>query len=220
MYSADDIYIYIFSWKRVSHQSPDLYRAVATAFPHVYFINCDEHFTPPTDIPHVIQLDDSYYYGGQFQSAIQHIPNGKILCCITGDVHPDGNWKLLRDHAVTALNTGKIGVYAPNVDYTSHTGRSAYLWDNLYTVPNTDCTCWFLHPSIVAFLRCVPYMELSNMGWGIDVIFIREAEQRKLLVARDYDILLIQPKSRGYSSEEGHKGYRRILDYYSGLHHA
>jgi hypothetical protein len=220
MYSADDIYIYIFSWKRVSHQSPDLYRAVASAFPHVYFINCDEHFTPPEDIPSVIQLDDRYYYGGQFQAAIQNIPAGKILCCITGDVNPEADWKLLCDHTVTAFNTGKIGVYAPNVDYTDHPGRNERLWDNLYDVKNTDCTCWFLHPAIVNDLRLIPYMELTNMGWGIDAMFIHEARRRGLLVARDYDILLIQPRGRGYSSNEGGKGARRLLQHYSKLQHA
>jgi hypothetical protein len=215
MFSHDDIYVYIFSWKRVSNQSPDLFRAVKKAFSNTTFINCDEHMSVPVDITPCIQRDDTYYYGGQFETAIRDCPPGKILCCIVGDVDASAPWEAIRDNCLITMNTGRAGIYAPNVDWTPHIARGSQWIGPLFHVPNTDCTCWFIHPAIVDTLRPIEYMTLSNIGWGIDTIAIEEAKKRTLVIVRDYSTLVRQPKSRGYSGEEGIAGMKRIMAYYS-----
>jgi hypothetical protein len=201
-FTADDIYVYIFSWKHVTPNAQDLYSAISPHFPNTFLINCDEH-TLILDISEdrVIQLDDSYYYGGQFETAIHAIPPGKILTCIVGDVEPGADWAQIATNAIDAFNTEKAGVYAPNVDFTGWTSRGPLINESkqLYSVVNTDCTCWFLHPTLISGLKDLHYRSLCNLGWGIDHVFCEEAIRKDLLVIRDYRVLVRQPKGTGYS---------------------
>lgn len=199
-FTLDDIYVYIFSWKRVTGNALRLYEAVSPHFPHTYFINCDEHMRI-TSISgeNVIQLDDRYYYGGQFQTAIRHAPRGKIVACIVGDVSPEADWARISTNSVAAFNLGSIGIYAPDVYYTYWTMRQAHIVGDLYEVENPDCTCWFVHPVLIDALRSLEYFSLSNIGWGIDTIHCTEARARRLHVARDYSVKVTQPKGTSYN---------------------
>lgn len=218
MFSIDDIFVYIFSWKKVTSSALDLYKQVHAAFPNVYFINCDETITiRDISSSHVIQLNDDYYYGGQFEKAIQHCPSGKILGCIVGDVSPDADWSKIASTMLSGLNSNKIGICAPNVDYTWHTARGSHLWDEFYTVPNTDCTCWFIHPTIADKLRKIPYYALSNLGWGIDSIFIKQSLKEKLYVARDYSTLVRQPKGTAYNETKAREQMNILIYIYNQL---
>jgi hypothetical protein len=201
-FTLDDIYVYIFSWKHVTANALTLYSSVSSSFPNTFFINCDEN-TTILDISadRVIQRDDSYYYGSQFETAIQHIPPGKILACSVGDVDPSADWAQIATNAIDAFNTEKAGVYAPNVDFTCWTSRGPLINESkqLYSVVNTDCTCWFLHPTLISGLKDLHYRRLCNLGWGIDHIFCEEAIRKDLLVIRDYRLLVRQPKGTGYN---------------------
>ena len=218
MYDVSDIHVFIFSWKKVTGNARALYDRVVPHFPNTFFINCDEH-TPITDLPteRVIQRDDNYYYGGQFETALAHTPVGKPLACIVGDVDPEADWAKIAVNATTTLNMRRIGIYAPNVDYTWHVARGRRLWGDYYEVPNTDCTCWFLHPFLVERLRTLPYFSVSNLGWGIDSIFIEEARRQSLLVVRDYGTLVRQPKGTAYSSEKARQQMHALLALYAIL---
>lgn len=211
-FTIDDIYVYIFSWKHVTSNARAIFKHVAEHFPHTYFINCDEH-TPITDISpsSVIQLDDRYYYGGQFNTAINHLPPGKILACIVGDVTPDADWARIAQNAVDGFNTENLGIYAPNVYFTPWTTRGEHINKELYDVENTDCTCWFLHPRLVENLRHLDYFGISNLGWGIDIIFIKEARECGLKVARDYSVLVKQPKGTNYNLTIADKQMNRMI---------
>ena len=202
VFTIDDCYVYIFSWKHVTANARELYRNIASHFPQTFFINCDEH-TSITDISadRVIQKDDSYYYGGQFYTALQHMPPGKILACVVGDVEPEADWAQIARNTVDAFNTEAAGIYAPNVYFTSWTGRNQpiNIAKELYSVTNTDCTCWFIHPTLTNNLRCFDYYKLCNLGWGIDHIFCEEALRSHLYVARDYRVLVKQPKGTAYN---------------------
>jgi hypothetical protein len=194
-----ELYVYIFSWKKVTANATALYRAVAPHFPNTWFINCDEHVTMPDDI-RTIQRDDTFYYGRQFDVAIQHAPAGAYVGCIVGDVDPAADWARLASRVATATTTGRYGVFAPNVDYTWHVARGAQIENNIYDVPNTDCTCWFLHPTLIETFKRLPISRDCNLGWGIDRIAINESRKRRLLVGRDYDVLVRQPKGTAYDA--------------------
>ena len=177
-------------------------------------INCNE--TPlPIDPLKNIQLDDSYYYGGQFQATMNHLPNGMICGIITGDVNPNADCKSIINNMLKAFSTKKIGIYAPNVEFTAHITKGKHLWDSLYEVPNTDCTCWFIHPDIVAKLKNIQYHQLSNYGWGIDIIFIEQCKKYNLVAARDYDLMVYQPQYTGYNIEIASIQMKELIDYYN-----
>ena len=210
MITVDDIYVYIFSWKKVTENAIELHKNVSKHIKNTFIINCDEN----NYIENAIQLNDDYYYGGQFQTAIQHIHEGKILSIITGDVNPDANWEKISINCVNALNSNQIGIYAPNVDVTGHPSRNELLWDELYTVDNTDCTCLFISGEIVTYLKDIPYFELSNLGWGIDIIFIEESIKRQKKVVRDYSVCVKQPPGTGYNTEQAKIQMEKIINYY------
>jgi hypothetical protein len=200
MFSKDSVFIYIFSWKKVTENAKQLYSNISAVCPNTWFINCDENIQI-TDIPNVIQLDDSYYYGGQFETAIKHIPKGNILGCVVGDVTPEAPWETIIANAINSFNTKKVGIYAPNVDYTWHTSRKQHLWESLYEVENPDCTCWFIPPHVYSLISILPYKKEANLGWGIDHICCSEARRNKLYVARDYSVTIYQPRGTAYNSQ-------------------
>jgi hypothetical protein len=219
MISRKDIYVYIFSWNKVTANATNLYHAVSTEFPTTWFINCDETITMPPEI-RTIQRDDSFYYGGQFATALGHAPVGAPIAVIVGDVSPEAPWGQIADHAVAAINSGRIGIYAPNVDYTWHVKRNTPISDisgagDLWTVPNTDCTCWFLVPSVLDTLRALPIHALSNLGWGIDTIAITECGRQKLRTARDYSTLVRQPNGTAYNQQKAREQQARIMGAYA-----
>jgi hypothetical protein len=202
VFNANDVYVYIFSWNKVSDNAVKLYKKVIERFPNTYFINCDENYSVnPMDIESskVIQLNNDYYYGGQFETAINHIPEGKYLCVITGDVFTDADWYWILQRMNKAFYLGNIGIYAPNVFYTTQTKQGKEVSKNLYEVPNTDCTCWFLHPDVYKKLQKIPIMAISNISWGVDEICINESKKLNKLVVRDYEVLVRQPYSTGYN---------------------
>lgn len=217
-FTVEDIYVYIFSWKHVTENAVALYNNISPHFPRTTLINCDEN-SPDLPIPvdRIIQLDDRYYYGGQFHTAINSVPPGKILACIVGDVSPDADWAGLATRAVAAFNRGDIGVYAPNVYYTYWTSRGAHIADELFDVQNTDCTCWFLHPSLVERFRPLDYFSLSNFGWGIDKIFCGGARAAGLHVARDYSMMVTQPKGTAYSEREANIQMQALMAAHDAL---
>jgi hypothetical protein len=211
----NNVYVYIFSWKRITDNSVNLFNKVSEYFPNTYMINCNENITLPINPKFNIQLDDSYYYGGQFDTAIKHAPEGSIVGFITGDVDPNADWDKILNNMKTSFATNKIGIYAPNVDFTAHTNRGNYLWDSLYEVPNTDCTCWFIHPMIIKKLLPIPYFKLSNLGWGIDIIFIEECKKNNLHVARDYSVIVYQPRCTAYNMNEAGVEQNILINYYN-----
>lgn len=217
-YSLDDIYVYIFSWKYVTGNALRLYESVSPHFPNTFFINCDENASSlPIESDRLIQLDDRYYYGGQFHTAINNIPKGKILACIVGDVSPEADWANIAAKSIHYLNRGDIGIYAPNVNRTSWVKRYNKIIDELYDVENTDCTCWFIHPLIVDNLSVLNYFSISNLGWGIDIIYCKDAISQKLHVARDYSVIVMQPCGTGYSSETATRQMHAIISAYNAL---
>lgn len=198
MYTIDDVYVYIFSWKKVTENVKPLYKNVVERFPNTTIINCDEN---ENFLAREIHLDDNYYYGGQFETAIRDVPKGKIFGVIVGDVFPNADWEKIAKHCVAAFNTEQVGIYAPDVN-TIHSKRLNNLWDDLWSVDNTDCTCWFMDPAIVSRLASIPYYRMANLGWIIDMMFIEESKKMNKYVVRDYAVRVEQPPGSGYSYKE------------------
>lgn len=186
MYSVENIHVYIFNWKKVSHNSMLLYEKIKNYVKHITIINSDENFIIHEDIRH-IQLDDSHYYGSQYQHAIQDIQSNHIFCVIVGDNISDNNFKIIFDKAINAFNNNKIGVYAPNDKRSPHKRQLEHIHGALYNVVNTDCGFWFIHPIIVSHMKKLDY-SISKYGWGIDLLTISETRKKNFFVARDYSV--------------------------------
>jgi hypothetical protein len=210
-----EIHTFIFSWKKVTENALKLYEKASSISPTT-FINCDENVRV---VVNNIQLDDSYYYGGQFEAAIKAVPDGAALCCIVGDVSPEASsWLAIYEKAKEALSTGYVGVYAPNVDYTWHTSKGRQVGNTLWEVPNTDCTFWFIDAGVVRALRKIPYRLLSNLGWGIDTVVNKESARQGKLVVRDYSELVRQPEGTAYNKDKANAQMRLLIDYYNSMY--
>jgi hypothetical protein len=215
--TADSFHVYIFNWKKVTDNVYELYKKVSQVYPNTFIINCDEHRTFPIEAHRQIQLDDSYYYGGQFETALKHLPKDKIFGVIVGDVEPDADWLTIKENSIRAFHHERIGIYAPNVYYTHYVSKGNHLWDSLYSVPNTDCTCWFINPKIVNRMRSIPYRDICNLGWGVDTIFMKETVNRGFYVARDYSVLVKQPRGTAYSETKARQNQKAIEEYYKEM---
>lgn len=209
-----EIHTFIFSWKKVTENALMLYDKASAVSPTT-FINCDENVRV---LVKNIQLDDSYYYGGQFEAAIKAVPDGDSLCCIVGDVSPEGvKWSAIYEKAKEALSTKYVGVYAPNIDYTWHTSKGRQVGNSLWEVCNTDCTFWFIHADVVRALKSIPYRLLSNLGWGIDTVVNKESARQGKLVVRDYSELVRQPEGTAYNKEKANTQMALLLNYYNSM---
>lgn len=183
MYSIDSISVYIFNWKKVTNNSLKLYKKIKKIVDDTTIVNCDE--TRPIDGS--IQLDDSHYYGSQYDTAIKHVKPDKIFCVIVGDNIHENDFELIFKTALNTFNSHKVGIYSPNDKRSSHKRILNNYLDTLFSVENTDCGFWFINPEIVSKLKHIDY-GVSTYGWMIDVLTIKYCRKHGYLVLRDYSI--------------------------------
>jgi hypothetical protein len=213
MYSFDRIAVYIFNWKKVTENSLKLYEKIKPIISDTTIINCDE--TRPID--NSIQLDDSHYYGSQYNQAIKHATPGKIFCVIVGDNIPNNNFELIFKSALDAFNSRNVGIYGIDDKRSSHKGIIGRHTDNLFDVANTDCGFWFIHPDIVSKLKHIDY-SVSTYGWWIDVLTIKYAREHKFLVLRDYSVTTDQlDHTRGYNNQDAMKLTSGLISQFNSI---
>lgn len=217
IYSLQDIRVYIFNWKKVSKNTMQLYEKIKPIVKNTCIINCDETLILNNDIQH-IQLDDSHYYGSQYNNAIKHIDNNSIMCVIVGDNVSDNNFDVIFHNAIRTFNIYNVGVFSPNDKRaTGHTEKLTHIEGTLYTVANTDSGFWFINPRIVAKLKNIDY-TICKYGWGIDTITMKEAKKQGLYIIRDYSIETDQlDHSTGYAQSDAVYGMNKLEEIYNTL---
>ena len=206
---------YIFNWKKVTANSLELYNKIAPHVASIKIVNSDENHT--YHVPQ-IQLDDSYFYGGQFVNAITDVSDGDILCVVVGDNLPTNDFRAMFDAARAAFQKHNVGVYAPNDKREiAHAKRNACYTDELYDVDTTDCGFWFIHPRLVRRLRHLDF-AISKFGWGVDTVIIAEARKQGMLVLRDYSVETDQlDHTCGYDVRGAMYGMQLLQQAYSTL---
>ena len=210
MYTLDDIAVYIFNWKKVSTNSLLLYNNIIKVIKNTTIINCDETLILDSSIKH-IQLDDSHYYGSQYEHSIKDVKIGSIFCTIVGDIIIN-DVEILFNKALNTFNTIRTGIYSPNDLRTPHTTLYENINGSLYNVPNTDCGLWFIHPSVILKMKNLKY-SISKYGWGIDIFTICEARKHDLFVLRDMSIEVDQlTHEQNYPSNMADAGIK-LLEY-------
>ena len=214
--SYNELYVYIFSWHKTTENAIKMYNEIRKYCKNCFLINCDEYFKNNENIENIIHLDDSYYFGGQFQTAVRNIPDNMFFCNIVADMDINIDWEKLFNNAIYSFNSHNIGVYSPHDINSVHQSKESQLENDLFNVDNTDCTCWFIHPDIIKRIKNIEYYLISNFGWGIDWIVCFESKKQNLLVIRDYSIQIIQPKSStGYDKEYASFQMKNLKEYYN-----
>lgn len=207
-----DLVIYIFSWKKVSYNAMKIYDEIEKVYNKVWIINCDENIT--MNKKNVIQANDTYYFGKQFYTCLKHLRNNynenHTFMNITGDVNPNANWKSIIERIKYGFDNLNCGVVAPNVEYTAHHQKYEEFKENYWFVKNTDCTAWAIHPRVIKFLEEANLLNFSFYGWGIDWISIEFCKKNGMLVLRDYDNIVYQPKGTAYPSKKADLEFRRV----------
>lgn len=217
MFSIDDISVYIFNWKKVTNNSLKLYEKIHLIIKDTFIINCDENTKLDDKISH-IQLDDTHYYGSQYNHAIKHLGDNRIFCVIVGDNIADNNFENIFNSAINIFNNYKVGIYAP---YDKRTDNKKiiekHMSGSLYEVSSTDCGFWFINPFISSQLKNINY-SISKFGWGIDIYTINYSNSRDYLVLRDHSIETDQlDHTCGYSIGEAHIGMKLLKSEYRKL---
>lgn len=217
-YNLDNIHLYIFNWNKVSKNTLELYSNIKTLINNITIINCDEFLQLDNSIKH-IQLDDSHYYGSQYNHAINDVNmitnENFIFCVIVGDNISNNNFELIFNSAITIFNKYDVGVYSPNDKRSPHTGRNLEIENNLFDVANTDCGFWFINSKIAKKLNNIDYKNITKFGWGIDIITIKESRKQNLLVLRDYNIETDQlNRNTNYNLSQASKGMKELQKLY------
>ena len=216
MYTLDDIAVYIFNWKKVSTNSLLVYNNIIKVIKNTTIINCDESLILESSIKH-IQLDDSHFYGSQYEHAIRDVKIGSIFCVIVGDIIIN-DVEILFNKALHTFNTIHTGIYSPNDLRSPHTELYENINGSLYNVPNTDCGLWFIHPSIILKIKNLKY-SISKYGWGIDILTINEARKQDLFVLRDMSIKVDQlSHETNYLYDNAVAGIKLIENEYEKLY--
>jgi len=212
-FTKNDISLYIFNWKKTNENTLKLYNKAIKIIDDVTIVNSDENYKFNENIK-TIQLDDSYYYGGQYDSSIKDVKNNKIFGVIVGDtINVDFN-KLI-SKLLNTYNNYNVGIYSPHDLRSWWQNNVLYdITNELKVVDNTDVGIWFLNPKIVKQLKNLDY-NISYFGWGIDVITIKQCKKENLLVIRDYSIKTDQiDKSTGYDSSKAKHYEKKLIEHY------
>jgi hypothetical protein len=213
MYSFDTISVYIFNWKKVTDNSLKLYEKIKPIIRDTTIINCDETRV----IPGSIQLDDSHYYGSQYDHAIKHTKDGNIFCVIVGDNICVDNFQDIFNAAIKTFNSHKVGVYAPHDKRSSHKSIIKKYDSSLFHVKNTDCGFWFINPNIVLKLKHINY-SVSKYGWEIDRQTIQYCKNQNFLVLRDYSVSTDQlDHTCGYNRSEAILATKGLVDQFKSI---
>ena len=207
-----NVYTYVISWKKVTNNALKIYGEVSKVFPNVYFIDCDE--TTKKTFPNQIKLTDKEYYGAQFETAINHIPENSILGIVVGDIKTNyTNWNNVYQNLANAFTEFDIGVYAPFEERTGWMKSKGTLSNkNLHKTDNTDCTVWFLHPDVVTVAKKLDIAKNSPYGWGIDIVLCKYAMHIGKYVVYDTSVNVSNPKGTGYDSGKAHSQINILND--------
>ena len=226
-YKETDICIYIFLWKKISQNALKLYDNLSKTFNDIIIIDCDE--TNTIDIQNIIKLDDSAYYGKQFDTAIKHAKNNKIIGIFVGDIDPIKiNCKQIKENLLYSMNNKNAGIYSPNdvrsddkapvhFNLKNKTFNLGKIDDtDFFRTSYTDCTSWFFIPELITIMKTIDFSK-SNLGWGIDLSLIKLAINNGYNVIKDYSVNIYNPPGTNYKSDKALKEMNSFYEYLSTI---
>lgn len=201
------IQAFIFNWPGEKQHAAKL-EAMLRQNCEVSVINSDDSMRNLH--PHWCHIGSDGYFTDQWNAALERF-DGDVLLHVQADVWPHDVGPMLAE-CVRYMRDHDVGVYAPDIVYTSHVYRReslAILHNGVYEVPSTDCSCWAITAEV---LRNTPAVdpEVNRLGWGIDFLVAAVAKRMGRKVVRDYRFRADHPKSRGYDSQQALKQWNEF----------
>jgi len=192
-----EIQAFIFNWR--GHEANALaLEASIGRLVETTVINSDEAASGRH--PGWVELGEEAYFSAQWNEALRRF-RGDILFHIQADARFD-DFEALLARMLVARARHRPGVFEPNVDFTTiryDAARLRALEPQLYAVPLTDCTCWFIEADVLAGLPAVD-LGVNKLGWGICAAVAAQSWARGRPCVRDYAFTIQHPRGRGYSS--------------------
>lgn len=155
---------------------------------------------------HWINLNDGYF-AEQWNTLVSNIdPDTDFVFHIQSDatVH---DFDKLYSRFFEITSKYDVGIYAPNVDYTWHKYNTELLnklEENIYEVPNTDCTCWFINTKITKN-KIIYNLDTNIIGYGVDWYYSAECVLQNKYILRDYTIKVDHPIHKNYDGDKGNE---------------
>lgn len=194
-----EIQAFVFNWRGHEENAASLAARLAARV-NTRVINSDE--TVARRHPDWIHLGEEAYFSAQWNAARERF-TGDVLLHIQADARLDEVDPVL-DRARAVFQRHHPGVYEPDVDYTAiryDRARLAPLEPDLYPVPLTDCTCWFVAGEVLRRLGPVD-LALNRYGWGVCAAVAAVSHGCRRPCLRDYRFTIQHPRGRGYCSAE------------------
>ena len=187
---APKVHAIIYSWPRVHESAFAIARELAGAAARVSVVACTDEPLAHDPAVEVFTLDNSAYFGRQFEKTIE-VFDGDILLQIAADT-TTASWATLALQCAQRFQVNPIlGVWTPDIDGTTWPNERVKLYQtqdpNLIGVVQTDCIVWAMRRSIVDYLKTLDYTA-TPLGWGIDWAAIAHAHANKLRVLRDLGV--------------------------------
>lgn len=165
--------------------------------------------------PAWIHLERSAYFSAHWNKIVELL-DGDILFQIQADAELE-NFEELFAKAEILFKKYQLGVYEPNVDYTAIRYNKLdlpMLEPEVYEVPKTDCTCWFVAKEV---LRRLPPIDVgvNKYGFGVVRAIAALSNLSGKRCARDYSFTVRHPRGSGYdhrAAKEQMKKYLQTLD--------
>jgi hypothetical protein len=129
--------------------------------------------------------------------------DGDVLLHVQADAEPEDLPRLLR-RADRMFRERPVGILEPQIDYTDleyDLSRLHAVEPDVYAVPITDCTCWFLHREVV---QACPRIDpaVNRFGWGLCGVAAALSRRQGRFCLRDLACKVQHPRRRGYSNRE------------------
>ena len=184
------IHAVIYSWPAVHANAFAIARQLAAHVHKVSVVACtDTPLAPEPDLD-VVLLDNSAYFGRQFEKTIE-VFDGEVLLQIAADTATDSWATVAGQCAARFQNNPKVAIWTPDIDGTTWPNSRVFLYrtedPNLIGIVQTDCIVWAMSRPIVDFLKTLDYSR-TPLGWGIDWAAIAHAYANNLRVLRDLSV--------------------------------
>lgn len=148
-----------------------------------------------------IHLGESAYFAAQWNEIVQRFDADALLHVqADADSH---DFPAMMARACDLLHETTVGIYEPDVSYTDlrfDRARLRMVEPDLFEVPLTDCTCWFMHGEVVRRFR--PFdLAVNVYGWGVTRVMAALARSCGRICVRDYAFTVQHPQHRGYATQ-------------------
>jgi hypothetical protein len=205
--------VFIFNWK-LNHENVLNYENIFKEYDiPVTVINSSDNFKKNE----WVNIGDESFFSKQWNTLLEYKKSDSdFIIHIQSDAFFSKNIEFLKK--LDDLNSkfpNRIGIYAPNVNFTHHTydiDKCVPFDTNIYSVTNTDCTYWAISNKLLTEKVPLFDLDINSVGWGADWFYSAVATIKDMLVLRDYNFMVDHEYKTGYNSELAEFQFRRWVN--------